>query len=60
MLTRVVLLKGTTDRNPLGFARPWASEGRRALILTESEQLPGPVTEPALRKEGPIIKELNL
>ena len=44
--------KGTADRNPLGLERPRASEGRRAQVIKEPEQLPGP-TEPASGKEGP-------
>jgi transposase len=44
--------RGTADRHPLGLERPRVSEDRRAQVIKEPEQLPGPV-EPASRKEGP-------
>jgi hypothetical protein len=44
--------EGTADRSSRGLERPWCSEGRRAQVIEEPEQLPGPI-EPASRKEGP-------
>ena len=41
--------KGTADRHPLGLERPRVSEDRRAQVIKEPEQLPGPV-EPVSRK----------
>lgn len=44
--------EGAIDRTHPGLERPFSSEGRRALVSKEPEQLSGP-DEPASCKEGP-------